>query len=112
VESSKRRFLVIDKHLNLGPIAKNDIKEARANINLTIALSLIRLEDSENRVYFIKALKEASKLTTKLKAFGGYLLSILPLRLLKALRLLFQNIKALGYRRIRLGVLADERFIN
>lgn len=103
IESSKRRFLVIDKHLNLGPIAKGDIKEAKANINLTIALALIRLEDSENRAYFIKALKETSRLTTKLKAFGGCLLSALPVRLLKALRLLFQNIKALGYRRVRGG---------
>jgi len=106
VESSKRRFRVIDKHLSLGPIAKDDVEEAKANINLTIALNLIRLGDPENRCYFVKALKGASKFKTKLKAFGGYLLSILPTRLLKVLRLIFQNFKALGYRRIKIGSLS------
>ena len=101
VESSKRRFKVIDKHLKSISIKNDELKEAKANINLFIAVNLLRLEDSQSKVYFFKAFKSALRFKTKIKAFGGYLLSIMPVKMLKVLRFLLINCKLLGCKKIK-----------
>lgn len=100
-KASKRQFCVIEKHLRLGNIAEDDLKDINANINFLIGLNLIRLEDPENREYFTKALKDTSEFKLKVKIFGWYLLSLLPLKFLKVLRFLFFRFKALGYKRLK-----------
>ncbi len=96
-EASKRQFCVIEKNLSLRDIEESDLREARANINLSIAINLIRIENHESRKYFIKALNCTRNLRTKMKAVGGYLLSILPVRLFKLLRIMLYRFKTLTY---------------
>jgi len=96
-EASKRQFYVIEKNLKSREIAEDDLREAKANINLSIAVNLIRINNPKNRKHFAKAFKGASKFQTKLKATGGYLLSILPAKFFKWLRILLYRLKRLVY---------------
>ena len=96
-EISKRCFYVLEKHLHLTRITKDDINKVKANINFSIALNLLRITDSESQKYFIEALKYSSNFKTKLKIYIWYFFSILPTELLRVLLFLFHHFRALIY---------------
>lgn len=99
-EISKRCFYVLKKHSHLTGITKDDINEVKANINLSIALNLLRITDSESQKYFIKALKHSANFKTRLKIYIWYFFSILPPKLLKVIFFLFYHFRSLLYKKI------------
>lgn len=78
VDSARRRFKVLEKHLGLGYINQEDTKESRASINLSVARSLLHADDPKCRPYFVKAIRGSSLCRKRLRALIGYLLSFLP----------------------------------
>ncbi len=98
-EISKRRFHVLEKHLQFAHITKSEINEAKANIDLSIALHLLRELDHKSQEYFIEALRYSSNFKTKLKIFVGYFFSMIPPGFLRALLFLFYHFRTLTYRK-------------
>jgi len=77
-DSARRCFKVLEKHLGLGYINQEDTKESRASINLAIGRGLLHADDPKCRQYFLKAIRDSSLHSKRLRALIGYLLSFLP----------------------------------
>ena len=77
-DSARRCFKVLDKHLGLGYINAENIREPRASINHSVGRSLLRAGDPKCRQYFLKAIRGSSPYSKRLRALVGYLLSFLP----------------------------------
>lgn len=78
VDVAKRKLKILKKQLDLGYIRRKDIREPRARVNLFIARTVLDSGDPVCQRYYLAAFKDSSILRRKLKACGGYFLSLQP----------------------------------
>lgn len=84
----KNSIDMIEKQVELGYAAHDDIIGVKVNIFFSIARNLLEYDQPQSRKYYIKAIKVTHHISKKIKGCVGLLLSFTPLSLMKIILLI------------------------